>query len=162
MTRLKQVDPFQQLCIDNLRSSGCRITKARLAVIRCLSEASRPQTPREIIDTIESDNSIPDIDKVSVYRVLETLHEKGLVHRVFPEGGYMACEHQECQRTLHILARCIDCGSAEERDIPGEVINPIKAYLEKQLSFAPSEHFFQVDGTCSKCSLRERRKGGAV
>ncbi len=147
-------DYYGQKCEKILRNSGAKITKPRLAVIKLLSTASGCLSPREILEEINSNSnnkSSPVIDQVSVYRILDTFLKLGLVHQVFPAGGYIACTHLNCKAGLHILIHCIECHNTEEVDIPGGIFSPLKWYIEQHKKFIPKNHLFQIDGTCAHC-----------
>ncbi|MCB0339995.1 MAG: transcriptional repressor [Bdellovibrionales bacterium] len=143
---------YVELCTKSLRDSGARVTQSRLAVIRCLDKAHEPLSPREILEKIEANDTLPNVDQVSVYRILETLLSLGLVHQVSPSGKFTACAHIDCPISLHVLVRCLTCGKTHELDVPEGVMAPLTWYLEHQVRFIPKEHFFQIDGACKDCS----------
>lgn len=145
---------YRDACLEALRNTGARITKARLSVIDCLGRSELPLTPAEILDHIQTSETLATIDKVSVYRVLDTLHQLGLVHQVFPSGGYVACDHTGCHSGLHIMTRCSQCGEAKEHDVPDAVLAPMRWFLQNEIHFQVGKHFFQVDGLCKKCHVR--------
>ncbi len=145
---------YGQKCEQILRNSGAKVTKPRLAVINLLSTVSDSLSPREILEEINSTSgkkSNQIIDQVSVYRILDTFLKLGLVHQVFPTGGYIACTHLNCKAGLHILIHCTECQNTEEIDIPGDIFSPLKWYIEQHKKFIPKNHLFQIDGTCAHC-----------
>jgi len=143
---------YKEICVETLREGGARVTQPRLAVIDCLASATHPLSPKQILDSIEKNKTTPDIDKVSVYRILEMMLKLDLVHQVGPEGKFIACKHIDCSLALHILTRCTVCGTTTENDVPDEVLAPMRWYLNEKLKFEPKEHFIQVDGRCSICA----------
>lgn len=151
VARSKNDSDYVSRCQEALRESGARITQPRLAVLRCLAHANESMTPREIYDEINKGDSDTKIDQVSVYRILQTLEEAGLVHQVFPSGGYVACEHVGCKGEVHVLLRCQGCGVTQERDIPSEVFAPLRWFFENRLGFSPVRKIIQIDGSCSSC-----------
>lgn len=144
-----------ELFVENasqvLKESGGRITQPRLAVLRCLSQTSRPLSPREILEFIESDEESKNTDQVTVYRILEALVELGLVHRVGPEGQYIGCTHLHCGEPFHVLARCESCERMFEVDVPEEVFVPLREHLQLELGFQAKGHDFQLEGLCKNC-----------
>ncbi len=147
-------DYYSQKCEQILRDSGAKVTKPRLAVIKLLSTATDCLSPREILEEINLTSrkkSTQVIDQVSVYRILDAFLKLGLVHQVFPTGGYIACTHLNCKAGLHILIHCTECHNTEEIDIPGDIFSPLKWYIEQHKSFVPKNHLFQIDGTCMHC-----------
>ena len=148
-------EKFIQECEKILRDAGTKITKPRLAVMQFLATSSESLSPRQILEGINKEqekNSLPPVDQVSVYRILETFSKFGLVHQVFPSGGYIVCTHVNCQAALHILIHCTACEKTEEVDIPTEIFSPMKWYIQKQNGFTPKNHLFQIDGRCASCS----------
>ncbi|MDQ3235188.1 MAG: transcriptional repressor [Pseudobdellovibrionaceae bacterium] len=145
-------ESFQDICIRTLKESGARLTKARLALIECLSESKVPLSPKEILKrTEESLDKSESIDTVTVYRVLERLYELGLVHRVAPDGEYIACTHLTCESEPHIMTRCVNCGKATEMHVPDDILSPLIWFMKTQKKFAPKKHLFQLDGLCESC-----------
>lgn len=138
-------------CQATMKRAGAKITKSRLAVIQCLGAATDALTPRQILGVIADDASTPDIDQVSVYRVLELLVRLGLVHQIHPSGGYVPCSHIDCAEEMHILTHCTQCDQTRESGIPAEMFAPVQWYLSNRLKFAPKEHHLQIDGLCADC-----------
>ncbi len=147
----EDVEQFLESCKQALRKTGARVTQPRLSVVRSLATAGKPLSARELFDRIENDKSLPGVDQVSVYRILDTLSELDLVHQVFPSGGYVPCFHRDCRATLHVLIRCATCERIEELDVPQETLAPMLWYLQNERGFFPDEHVFQMNGQCSDC-----------
>ncbi len=143
---------YSELCVEALRNSGARVTEARLAVIAVLEQADMPLSAPAIVELLGKRKSSPSLDKASVYRVLERFLALGLVHRVPPSGDYLACSHLECQGVQHVIARCTDCGSVNELDIPAEAIAPLLLHLRHKAGFQPNPHVLHMDGLCHKCA----------
>ena len=76
---------FEETCIEALKAASCRVTKQRLAVIRCIAKARHPLSAPEIYEKLSSRGKTAPLDKVSVYRVLDTLLELNLFNRVSPD-----------------------------------------------------------------------------
>src|SRR5690242_17677823 len=80
-------------CTEVLRQGGGRITKPRLALLESLADAERSLSPNDLVERIHHQRGMPEIDLVTVYRNLDSLAELGLVHKVGPEGEFVACAH---------------------------------------------------------------------
>ncbi len=143
---------FTELSLETLRSAGYRITKQRRAVIDCIAKAKKPLSAPNIYKELSKHSKGAPLDNTSVYRVLGTLLENDLVHRVSPSGEYIACNHQHCVNSHHIMSRCIKCNKVEELDVPQEVVAPLLFHMRKALSFTPDSHLLHMDGHCSSCS----------
>lgn len=135
-----------------LRRAGFRLTKQRVAVLECISTAKKPLSAPEIYESLTKGSQGAPLDKVSVYRILETLLQLHLVHRVTANGSYIACTHQECASPNHIISRCTSCNEVKEVDVPTSVIAPLLNHLEKSSAFSPDTHLLQVDGVCDTCA----------
>jgi len=142
---------FVESCLGSLRSAGVRVTKTRLAVLEELSELDQPKTARELFELVAQGKSVKKIDQVTVYRILEKFESFGLVHRVFPSGGYLPCFHQDCGSSPHVLLRCSSCEEISEFDLPQDKLAPILKYLKRVHDFSPGPNPFQFNGVCSAC-----------
>ncbi len=149
---------FREICLETLREAGYRITKQRIAVIESLSKADSPLTAPELYERLSRRSKGAPLDKVSVYRVLDTLLELKLVHRAAPFGAYLACSHQDCSDSHHVLSRCTECDHVEELDVPNEVVAPLLFHMKESLHFTPDSHLLHMDGICSDCSPVEGSK----
>jgi len=150
--------PHRSAYVDHsvhaLRRSGARVTKPRLAVLACLAATKRPLTARELLETLREDESDTDVDQATVYRILEAFVELGLVHRVGPDGGFVACDHLGCGAEMHVVTRCSTCARTAEIDMPPELMASVRRHVEATLGFAPGDHFLQMSGTCATCAGR--------
>ncbi|HMR17903.1 MAG TPA: transcriptional repressor [Sphingobacterium sp.] len=133
---------FRQL----LRSSQLRITQPRLRVL-------------EIIDTKNSAISQPElekvlgdeIDRVTLYRILASFEEKGILHKVFDLNGtatYAICStqcttHHHHDQHVHFI--CSNCNSVfclDEISIPNIHVPP---------KFSLHSVAINAVGLCDKC-----------
>jgi Fur family transcriptional regulator, ferric uptake regulator len=138
--------------VQLLRSAGLRSTQARLSVLAALSRSRGPLAASVLIRQLGG-----PVELTTIYRTLETLTRKGLVHRVRGAddrawryalgGGQPTASH----RHPHFLcSRCgrIECLSAVE--LPREIT---QARLPERyvLDFAE----VVLHGRCARC-----RSGG--
>jgi len=93
----------QLLSKVNLRRTG-----ARMSVLSVLVDAGKPQSARQIASRLGPDCP----DKVTIYRVLETLVGAGLVHRAFLQKR--SCYYERSDRCTesqcHPHFTCVKCG----------------------------------------------------
>ena len=120
--KAKQLDDYLERCMDLLKDSGSRVTSTRRAVMRCLAEAPQALSPKAILELMKSNPNSPAIDLVTIYRILNTFAQLGLIHQVAPAGEFMACTHLDCSTKLHALTRCQVCGNTEELDVPADLM----------------------------------------
>lgn len=131
-----------------LKEHHLRVTKPRKLLIQCLIKHESPQSARALMKELDSQN---DIDQVTIYRILDTFLEIGLIHQVFPSGGYLLCDHIKCHHGIHVMLRCINCQTHREVEIPKDVFAPFEWYLKQSHQFEPHHHLFQIDGHCENC-----------
>lgn len=90
-----------------IQATGARATLSRLAVLEVLLRCERPLSHQEILQAIE-----PELDRVTVYRVLDWLTDSGLAHRInaadratrFSVSSALHCHvHFQCERCGHIF-----------------------------------------------------------
>lgn len=131
-----------------LKEHQLRVTKPRKMVIQGLKKSTVPQSARELMKDLETDH---DIDQVTIYRILETFLDIGLIHQVFPSGGYLLCDHIKCQHGIHVMLHCTNCEKHSEIEIPKEIFSPLEWYLKESHAFTPNHHLIQMDGQCQHC-----------
>lgn len=95
---------------DFLRDKGIRPTELRKEVLRILFEAGRPLSWKDTFTRFTEKR----VNKVSLYRTLSLLEEKGLVHRILgTDGAWHYCAHiiegKKCPGN-HPHFLCLACG----------------------------------------------------
>jgi Fur family ferric uptake transcriptional regulator len=129
--------------IELLRENGLKITLPRKQVLNHILHCAQGHTLNELADIL-NDNC----DRVTVYRTLKTLEEKGLIHAVHDGGAARfklntACRHKEQHEHIHF--KCDGCGEMlcidEEPHIP---VLP-EGYLLSEVSLL-------LKGKCARCA----------
>ena len=77
---LEDAKSFEDRSLKELRQAGYRITMPRVQVIRALADSPKALSAYAIHEKIISSGG--KIDVVSVYRILNTLQEVGLIHHI--------------------------------------------------------------------------------
>ena len=127
-----------------LRGLGLRVTKARAGVMRVLEEKDRPMDVGEIFSGLKSRGV--RVDRVTVYRVLERLVEKGVIGQVdFREGKL----RYELKNEHHHHLVCKDCGSVEA--VYGDKLGEVEKQIQRQYQFVVKEHALEFFGRCKNC-----------
>ena len=92
-----------------LRDAGLRNTRARRAVLGVLSAVNHPVSQQEVATSLAG----AGIDRVTLYRTLATLHQRGLVHRVRGLDGIWRFGVHSPQAARcggnHIHFLCVEC-----------------------------------------------------
>lgn len=92
-----------------LSKAGLRITRRREAVLALLLEKGAPMSHAEINGALAE-----PLDKVTLYRTLQTLASSGIVHQVQgPDGAWRFCAHDAEAEGCpggHPHFLCLACG----------------------------------------------------
>ncbi len=137
-----------------LKERGYRQTRPRRLVLDALDRADAPLSPYEIAERIREAGERGDA--VSVYRILQTLEENDLVHRVLSTGKFRKCQltpEHDCHRPqaqhCHHNLVCRQCGRIEEIHCPGMEL--VEQALASESSFRIEGHRLEFTGLCASC-----------
>ena len=138
---------MNDLYFENLlKGSGLKKTTVRLAVLKHLSDHTKALSQPEFETFFEGREN-----RVTVYRVLRDLEEKGLIHKVYDLEGtarFALCrsctEHQHHDEHLHF--NCVECKNVFCLDDLNVAVPQLPIGFK-----AKSIHFI-VEGTCEKCN----------
>lgn len=128
---------------STLRSAGLRATPGRKRVLDVLSSQGKPLTHADLAAIL------PELDQVTLYRILESLQRADIVHRVQGlDGVWRYCPQPE--RTAgcpgnHVHFMCTSCGAVAclyDQPLP-RVTAPPGAKIDARQ--------FVVGGTCAAC-----------
>lgn len=99
--------PGKKKIAELLKNSNLRRTHPRMAILGVLIEADAPVTHQQIADALS--DSAPD--KVTIYRVLECLMEKGIVHKAFMKErtAFFELGHNCSKTQCHPHFTCTSC-----------------------------------------------------
>lgn len=131
--------------LENLRNSGLKKTSVRIAVLKYLSEGVKALSQPEIEILFEGREN-----RVTIYRVLRDLEEKGLIHKVYDVEGtarFALCrsctEHQHHDEHLHF--NCVECKNVICLD-DVHISVPILPQ-----GFQIKNIHFTIEGICKNC-----------
>ena len=125
---------YEEHSLKELRNAGYRITMPRVQVIRALADTSRALSAYAIHEKIISGGG--KIDVVSVYRILSTLQEVGLIHHIGVVDGYFPCRMADCTGRRSEVMVDEQTGDVMELKLPQVVADAI----DKQAA----EHGFEA------------------
>ena len=132
-----------------LRQLGARVTQPRLAILACLIEAPEPLTHQAVIDHLPAEG---DVDRVTVYRVLDWLVDQGLAQkragsdRVF---RFSLVEHEAARAEVHRQHshfHCTRCDRTFCLESAGKSVAP-----RVPNGFAIEHVELTVNGICAEC-----------
>lgn len=130
-----------------LKNSGLRKTVARIKVLEYLLKQN------SAISQPELEKNVNDIgDRVTLYRILHSFEENGIVHKVLDSSGtfrYALCVHDNCSNESHqhehIHFDCEVCGTVRCLD------NVFLPDIQLPENYKVSEIQFIAKGTCPSC-----------
>jgi Fur family transcriptional regulator, ferric uptake regulator len=136
--------------IDNLLDSAkLKRTEPRRMVLEVLLNAATPLTADEIVSAIGKTGP----NRVTVYRILESIVEAGIVHKAFVAEGSqhfeMADKCTEHQCHPHFI--CTDCGRTScMHDVSVSMATSTPA------GFVIQRQQVRLEGLCPECGIHNR------
>lgn len=144
-TRATTAEAAQQ----RLRQLGARVTQPRVAILACLIDAAEPLTHQAVIDRLPADG---EVDRVTVYRVLDWLVEQGVAQkragndRVF---RFTLVEHVAARAEVHRQHSHFHCTRCDRTFC---LASAGKSVAPKVPSGFAVEHVeLTVNGVCAEC-----------
>lgn len=135
---------------DLIRSTGERITAARVQILALLLAAPRALTHREIEDGLDTALAI---DRVTVYRVLEWLTAQHLAHKIAADDRvwrFNAVPAAHAREHAHF--QCTACGDVICLENFAPNLRP-----RLPAGYAPQSLEVTIKGLCSACGTARRR-----
>jgi len=147
--KAEDISVVNQHVLEKLKTAGHRVTQSRLTVLSVLEKAKKALSPADIFQLVIKKEQA-DLDRVTVYRILEAFEELEIVHPV-GNGRYIYCAHQSCGHERHFIAICTQCGESNEVGASREFSDSLSQVLKKKIGFEMSSEFFVVRGLCKAC-----------
>ena len=141
-THGKAIRSAEEIC----RRAGARLTPLRRRVLELVLASSRPPTAYEILDHLRPSDS--SATPAGVYRSLEFLADRGLVHRLESTKAFVACTMPDHQHPSQMLI-CRRCGTAVEAEDPRVASAAVN--LSRRLGFALDRRTVELTGVCATC-----------
>jgi Fur family ferric uptake transcriptional regulator len=129
---------------DLLRTSGVKVTPGRVRVLEALLASAQPLSHADL------EALLPDADRVTLYRVLDSLVACGLALKAVDARGVFRFSASGTQRehSGHVHFRCTGCGSV----FCLKAAPPPPPKLPRGFRLAEVE--YDVRGTCASCAAR--------
>jgi len=143
-----QHNHFEEL----LEKHHLKKTGPRLKVLSMLS-AKNVATSQPDLETV-----MVDIDRVTLYRILNAFEEKGIIHKVFDLNGtanYAMCSSkcgENHHHDEHLHFNCTDCKNVyclDDLQLP---------QIKLPAGFKPEGYTLYANGLCPKCSKLPEKK----
>jgi Fur family ferric uptake transcriptional regulator len=120
-------------------------TPARVAVLEVFHKSSAPLDVDTVFEQLQK-NGI-DVDKVTVYRTLNTLTDFNILRKVEFQEGKFRYELASLPHHHHLI--CTNCGRVE--DIRECGMEEVENKLQKRTAFIIKQHNAEFFGLCAKC-----------
>jgi Fur family transcriptional regulator, ferric uptake regulator len=133
--------------LELLDNGGLEPTPGRVRVLEVIGNNSSPVSAQDIFTTV---NRTANINRVTVYRILDVLVEKGLVERLSGGGrrmvyGLAPTEHHPAHPHFH----CRSCGALQCLQ-PGSLKVDLRD-IERSFAGEIQGVEVRVDGICRNC-----------
>lgn len=128
-----------------LRSYAISPTKHRIEVLEIIRTAKKPVDSAEVLSSLAKKQI--EVDRVTVFRILNLLVEKGVVNQLeFNEGK----ARFEIASVHHHHLICTSCGKVSCVDVCG--LQQIEENITKDNSFTVTSHRLEFFGLCASCT----------
>ncbi len=137
-----------------IRGTGARLTRPRVGVLATLLAAEQALSHHELEQRI--DRSF-DVDRVTIYRVLDWLTAQGLAHRIAGDDRvrrFNAAGHVHEGSHAHFQCNACSTVFCLEESSPGPLIRLPRGFRPQQVELT-------VKGLCAKCTPSAAHKASA-
>ncbi len=131
-----------------------KLTKNEKLVFEQMQGSDKPQKAYDLLDVLKNQGIRAPM---TIYRALEGLEEKGLVHKLDALNAYVRCNHDQPHAVETFLV-CDVCNDVEEietavADAPSVEANIQAVVREKKFTMEAAR--LEIRGTCPKCTTSE-------
>jgi Fur family transcriptional regulator, zinc uptake regulator len=136
--------------------AGERLTPIRKRVLELVWGSHRPIGAYAILDQLKDGNR--NAAPPTVYRALEFLLERGLIHRIESLNAFVGCSHPGESHLVQFLI-CRSCGMTAELD-DRRLAEAIGRSASEQ-GFNIQSRVVELSGTCAACQSARPRSAPA-
>ncbi|MDV2470155.1 transcriptional repressor [Acinetobacter chinensis] len=132
-------------------STGARLTPLRKEVLELILNASGPMGAYDLLAKIKSESDRPAAPP-TVYRTLDFLLEKGLIHRLTSINAYIPCCHpREGHQAAFLI--CTECRRVKEASAQGLLQQIDEIATSDQ--FGAHHSIIEISGICQQCRSKQ-------
>ena len=122
-----------------------KLSRNQSAILACLRKAGEPMSAYTILDRVrKSGISHPP----TVYRALNDLMRKGMVHRLESRSAFIACGHGACDGKF-AFAICRRCDKVLEISLSNDDQAALLSLAPDEIT--PEQVTLEIAGTCADC-----------
>ena len=123
------------------------LTRNETLVFDVLQKAEGPMSAYTILDELREDGFRAPLQ---VYRAVEKLREKGVVHRLESLNAFVACKHPDCKtHETPVFMICDTCKQVEE--ISATRLFSVLERLAERNDFQAKNSAIELRGECGSC-----------
>lgn len=136
-------------CILELRNAKLKATPARIGVLAALEQSNVPLDVSSVINYLKKQDI--KADKVTVFRIMHSLTQKGLAVPIQLNEGKLRYEHAMKADHHHFI--CENCGEIE--DIADCNIEKIEKTIRLKKGLVVKRHSLEFFGLCVECQSKQ-------
>jgi Fur family zinc uptake transcriptional regulator len=137
----------QDFAVQRASEHGVDLTDTRRRVFELVVKAGQPVGAYRLLEAMQEKGG--RVMPPTVYRALNFLQGKGLVHRIESLNAFVACTRSEASHEGQFLI-CSDCGKTEE--MADENVSRLFRDKAKARGFKLSRQTIELRGLCAGCS----------
>lgn len=122
-----------------------KLSRNQSEILSCLRKAKEPMSAYAILDRVRT---VGISHPPTVYRALNELMQKGMVHRLQSRSAFIACDHGGCDGKL-AFAICRQCGKVIEISLSDHDQAALLGLVPDEI--APEQVTLEIAGLCEAC-----------
>jgi Fur family zinc uptake transcriptional regulator len=132
-------------CMNAHHHDAPKLSRNQSEILSCLRQAGEPMSAYAILDRVrKSGISHPP----TVYRALNDLMQKGMVHRLQSRSAFVACGHGACDGKF-AFAICRACDKVVEVPLTDENQAALLGLAPDEIT--PEQVTVEIGGLCEHC-----------
>lgn len=140
-----RLQEFEEKC----RQKGLPVTMQRRVILEAVLQRDDHPTADQIYEVVQK--IIPQLSRTTVYRVLETFLELGVIRRVHLTGGTSRFDGM-IRRHHHLV--CTHCNKII--DFEDDNFDQLPLPKRKLRGFEAEDFSVQISGVCADCRKQEK------
>ena len=148
---MNDIEKIVEIAEREFKAQGVPKTNKRINLFALLLLAKKAVSAYELVDSYHQMFEQP-VPVITVYRVLEFLQSKGLVHKLETANKYVACSHIDCKQE-HPASQfliCNNCLQFKELSISERKFDELKLAIE-DAGFHLDRPQLEMNCICNVC-----------
>jgi Fur family transcriptional regulator, zinc uptake regulator len=122
-----------------------KLSRNQSEILACLRKAGEPMSAYAILDRVRKSGIV---HPPTVYRALNDLMQKGMVHRLQSKSAFVACGHGACDGKF-AFAICRRCDKVVEIPLTDEDQTALLGLAPDEIT--PEQVTLEIAGLCEDC-----------